>query len=173
MEYFNRLVDVAEHRYIGVPNVGTGTLSQQELAQIEDNLQADFYRQSQPIWGEEGVALWKQARAEIPPWTAVTSLNGQLGASQLSEEQGERLAQVVQAEPSNLTEGIVPGWDAAFWGTPQDIQDHLAKIEASNARILEQANSFLSPQQCSVLSQVLSNGINARLAYADALIQKQ
>jgi hypothetical protein len=69
--------------------------------------------------------------------------------------------------------GIVQGTDIAFWGTEADIQSHLADIEQSNRRILEQAGSFLSPQQAEVLSTVLSNGINARLSFSEAYIRRR
>jgi hypothetical protein len=153
-------------------SVTPGALSQAEIAQIKHNAIAELYRQLEPLLGESGVARLEAAQKELPAQTTLGLLNGQLGANQLSGEQSTRLVQVVKAEPFELTEGIIGVGDAAFFGTPQDIQDHLAKVEASNARILQQANSFLSPEQLAALRTVLSNGINSRTAYAAAYIQK-
>ncbi len=153
--------------------VPPGTRGQQELTQIEDDARADFYRHLQSLLGETSAGRIKDAFEEAPALFTIDLLNLQLGANQLTEEQAKRLVRVVKAEPFRLTEGVVPGWDTVFWGMPQDVQDHVAKIEQSNQRILQNANSFLNPEQLSALSAVLSNAVNARIAYAAAYIQKQ
>jgi RNA polymerase sigma factor (sigma-70 family) len=148
-----------------------GTVSQAQLDQVEEETVAEIGRQLQPLLGEQGVAQFKQIRAELPARFTVGLLDGQVGANGLSEEQSTRLQKIIQAEPLALTTGIL-GQDKAFWGTPQEIEEHLANVQASNARIVQQAGSFLSPEQVSALSTVLSNGVSARLAFAAAYIQK-
>lgn len=149
-----------------------GTLSQPELRQIEENLLNDLYQELLPVVGENGIVRIKTLHEELPAHTTVSLLNRQLGAEQLNDEQRVHLIQIVKAEPLDLTWGMVRS-DVAFWGKPEEIQEHLAKIEQSNQRILQKANSFLSPEQLSALGSVLSNAINARIAYAAAYIQKQ
>lgn len=150
-----------------------GTVSQAQLAQMENEIVAEAYRQMEPILGEEGVARLKAIREELPARTTLNLLNSQLlGDHPLSDPQSARLVEVVKAEPFNLTQGIIEGDDMAFWATPQDVEAHLANIEASNARVLQQASSFLSSEQLSALSTVLSNGINLRVVRAAAYLQK-
>ncbi len=149
-----------------------GILSQAELTQIEENLITDLYQQLLPVVGENGVARMKALHEELPAQTTVSLLNGQLGAELLSDEQSARLLQIVKAEPLGLTWGIARD-DVAFWGKPQDVQEHLARIEASNEHVLQQASSFLNPAQLSGLSMVLSNGINYRVVHAAAYIQRR
>ncbi len=149
-----------------------GILSQAELKQIEENLLTDLYQQLLPVVGENGIARMKALHDELPARTTVSLLNGQLGAELLSGEENARLLQIVKGEPLDLTWGIARD-DVAFWGKPQDIQEHLAKIEASNEHVLQQASSFLNPAQLAALSTVLSNGINYRVVRAAAYIQQR
>jgi hypothetical protein len=150
-----------------------GTLRQEELGRAEDRAMAEIYQQLQPVLGETGMVRFKAEREAWPAGYTVEMLCSQLGTNQLSEAQAKRLVEVVKAEPFQLTQGVIDGWDAAFWAPPQDIQNHVSRIEQSNERILQQANTFLSPEQVSVLTQVLSNGLNARLSFAAAYIQKR
>jgi hypothetical protein len=152
--------------------VPQGTLSPAEIAQAEAEHWTEFNAQLQPILGEKGCARFKQVWEEIPAHAAVDLLNGQLGASQLSGDQGDKLFQVIKAEPFELTRGIEGDRDPAFWASQEYIDDHLLKVAESNQRVLQQASSFLSPDQLAVLSTVLSNGISQRITQAAALIPK-
>ena len=150
-----------------------GSLSQAEIAQAGAERDTEWERQLQPILGEAGCFRLCEFEKELPVHAAIDLLNAQLGASQLSDEQNARLLQVLKAEPYDLIRNVTgESWDPAFW-RPQDYVDkHLQNIAESNQRILEQAGSFLTPEQSTVFSTVLSNGINARVAQAAAFIRK-
>jgi len=124
------------------------------------------------VLGESGVARFQEYSQEVPAHATVDLLNTQLGASKLSEEQSTRLFQLVKAEPFELTHGISGDMDKAFFGSQQDIDNHLAKVAESNQRVIQQAGSFLSADQVAALGTVLSNGINARITQGAALNQK-
>ena len=109
---------------------------------------------------------------ENPAHATVDLVNGQLGGNQLTDTQVNSLFQVVKAEPFELTRGISGDWDPAFWGPQESIDDHLLKIMDSNQHVMQQAGSFLTPDQLTELDTVLSNGISDRVAQAAAFIRK-
>jgi len=47
---------------------------------------------------------------------------------------------------------------AAFFGSPEEIDNYLAKVAASNQRVIQQASTFLTPEQLATFKTVLSNG---------------
>jgi RNA polymerase sigma factor (sigma-70 family) len=133
---------------------------------------ANLGNQLQALLGDAGMARFKEYSDEIPARTTVTLLNGQLGDSPLNDEQSTRLLQVVKAEPADLTMGITGAPDKAFLGSQADINNFLQRVAESNQRILQQAGSFLVPDQLTALDAVLAKAIEARKLQAAALIQK-
>jgi hypothetical protein len=122
--------------------------------------------------GDAGFARFKEYGAEIPARTTITQLNTQLGDTPLSEEQRARLLQTIKAEPYDLTQGITGAPDKAFLGSQTDIDNFLQQVAQSNQRIIQQAGSFLTPDQLAALNTLLANAINARKVQAAALIQR-
>ena len=126
----------------------------------------------QSLLGPAGYARYSEFNQEIPAQTTVTLLNTQLGDNPLSDDQGARLLQVVKAEPYTSTHGIAGELDMAFFGSQEDIDKHFQQVTESNQRILDQAASFLTPQQLTALATVQSNSINAQKTQGAALTQK-
>ncbi|MGA3143934.1 MAG: sigma-70 family RNA polymerase sigma factor [Verrucomicrobiota bacterium] len=124
------------------------------------------------LLGDQGMARFKEYSDEIPARTTVTLLNGQLGDNPLTPEQSAQLLQVVEAEPTDLTRGITGAPDKAFLGSQADIDNFLQQVAQSNQRILQQAGSFLTPDQLAALNAELTKAIEARKLQAAALIQK-
>jgi RNA polymerase sigma factor (sigma-70 family) len=149
-----------------------GTLSPTEIAQTRAEQKAELETQLQPLLGETGCARLMELLEEAPGHATVELLNGQLGVNQINDDQSTRLFQIVKAEPFDLTRGISGELDPAFWGSQDDIDNHLLQVAESNQRILQQAGSFLTPDQLAALNTVLTNGVNARITQAAALIQK-
>jgi hypothetical protein len=170
MEKMTEVMQKRMDRMYGLPQ---GSLSSPQLEQAAAERAAEWKEQLEPLLGESGYARLREFEGEIPVHAAIDLLDAQLGAGPLSDEQNARLFQVIKAEPYDLIRNITgESWDPAFWG-PQDYVDkHLQNIAESNQRMLEKAGSFLTPEQLTVFSTVLSNGVNARVAQAAAYIQK-
>jgi RNA polymerase sigma factor (sigma-70 family) len=124
------------------------------------------------LLGDSGWARFGEYSQEVPARTTVELLDGQLGASKLSEEQRARLFQIVKAEPFDLTHGISGDFDKAFFGSQEDVNGYLAKVAESNQRVLQQAGEFLNSNQMAALNAVLTNGITARVTQAAAFTPK-
>jgi RNA polymerase sigma factor (sigma-70 family) len=133
---------------------------------------ANLGSQLQALLGDAGMARFKEYSDEISARTTVTLLNGQLGDNPLSDEQSAQLLQVVKAEPTDLTMGITGAPDKAFLGSQSDINNFLQRVSESDQRILQQAGSFLSPDQLTALDALLAKAVEARKLQAAALIQK-
>ncbi|MDB6019306.1 MAG: polymerase, sigma-24 subunit, subfamily [Pedosphaera sp.] len=133
---------------------------------------ADLDDQVKSLLGEAGYQRYKTFSQEIPARSAVKLLNGQLGESGLSEDQNARLIQIVAAEPYTSTHGISGELDKAFFGSQEEIDNHLQQVVESNQRILGQAASLLNAQQLDALANVLSNSVSAQKLQGAALTQK-
>ncbi len=129
--------------------------------------------QLQALLGDTGYARFKEYGGEIPARTTVSLLNTQPGDTPLSAEQNAQLLQVIKAEPYNLTQDITGAPDPAFLGSQADIDAFLQQVTAGNQSILQQAGSFLTPDQLAALNTVLTQAIDARKLQAAALIQKR
>jgi hypothetical protein len=149
-----------------------GTMSPDEIGQLADGWVKDVAKQLEPLLGDKGAARFTQFYEEIPAHAAVELLKGRLGGDQLSEDQNNRLLQIVKAEPFDLTSGIAGIWEKDFWGSQAVIDNHLGQVETSNQHIVDQASSFLTPDQVDNLNAVLSNSVSARIAQAAAYIKK-
>ena len=159
-------------RLVARQQAGAGA-SPVQPAQTEAEQNAEFGRQLASVLGPNGIARFQEFSTEIPARTVLDQLNGQLGGSELSDEQTARLFQAVKAEPNELTKGITGEPDEAFFRSQADIDNLLRKVAESNQRVLQQAAQFLNPEQLAALNTVLSNGINARIAQGAAFTPKQ
>ena len=149
-----------------------GSLSSEEIARAGSERETEWQKQLLPLLGEKGCARFQEFQAELPPRAVISLLEGELGASQLNEDQKTKLFQVIKSEPFDLIRGAYGDWDPAFWGSQEYIDKHLSQVAESNQRILQQAGTFLKPDQLNVFSMVLSNGITERITLATALIRK-
>jgi len=128
--------------------------------------------QLQSLLGQAGYARYKEFSQEVPAQTTVKLLNNQLGDSPLTDDQSARLLQIVKAEPYTSTHGIAGELDTAFFGSPEDVDKHFQQVAESNQRILDQAASFLTPQQLTTLATLQSNSMTAQKLQGAALTQK-
>jgi hypothetical protein len=166
------IVEQAEKEMDKMYALPQGSLSAKEITQVTTDYWAGLNDALRPVWGDSGSARFKQFVEEIPAHATVDMLNGQLGANQLSGEQGDKLYQIVKKEPFEITRGFADLSDLAFWGSQEHIDEHLLQVAESNQHIVEQASSILAPEQLNVLSTVLSNGIDSRIKQAAARISK-
>jgi RNA polymerase sigma factor (sigma-70 family) len=127
--------------------------------------------QLQALLGDAGCARFKEFSDEMPARATLSLLNDQLGATPLSEEQSAGLLRIIKAEPADLTQGILGAPDKAFLGSQADIDDFLQRVAQSNRRIVQQAESFLAPNQLTALDGVLTKAIDARKLQGAAFFQ--
>jgi RNA polymerase sigma factor (sigma-70 family) len=128
--------------------------------------------QLQSLLGPAGYARYNDFTQEIPGRSTVTMLNNQLGNSPLTDDQSARLIDIVKAEPYTATHGINGELDAAFFGSQDDINKYLKQVTETNQRILDQAASFLTPQQLTALATLQSSSVTAQKLQGAALTQK-
>jgi RNA polymerase sigma factor (sigma-70 family) len=126
----------------------------------------------QELLGDAGVARYNEFNMEIPARTTIKLLDGRLADNQLTDDQTAQLIKVVTSEPFELTHGISGDWDAAYFGSQADFDAHIQKVQQSQQRILQQAGSFLNPNQLSALATIQTDSLNARKTQAAAFTQK-
>jgi hypothetical protein len=145
---------------------------QAEAAQAAATAYQEIVGQLRALLGDEGCARFKEYSDEIPARIVLSQLNGQLGDGSLSDDQNARLLRLVKAEPAEVTQGLTGAPDKAFLGSQADIDSFLQRVTQSNQHILEQAGSFLTPDQLAALDSILTKSIETRKLQAAALIQK-
>jgi hypothetical protein len=128
--------------------------------------------QLRALLGDAGCARFQEFSAEMPARATVNLLNGQLGATPLSDEQSKSLVQIIKAEPAELTQGMLGGPDKAFSGSQADIDNFLQQVAQSNQRILQHASGSLTPDQLAALDSVLTKAIDARRLQGAAFFPK-
>jgi RNA polymerase sigma factor (sigma-70 family) len=126
----------------------------------------------QELLGDAGVARYNEFNMEIPARTTIKLLDGRLADNQLSDDQTGQLIKVVMGEPFEFTHGISGDWDTAYFGSQADFDAHIQKVQESQQRILQQAGTFLNPNQLSALATIQSDSLNARKTQAAAFTQK-
>ncbi|HEV2393538.1 MAG TPA: sigma-70 family RNA polymerase sigma factor [Verrucomicrobiae bacterium] len=141
-------------------------------AAASDNSAQDTGNQLRALLGDAGCVRFQEFSQETPARATLTLLNNQLGESALSEEQRAKLIQVIKTEPMDLTRGMLGGPDKAFLRSQADIDTFLQQVTDSNQRILQQAGSFLKPNQLTALDDVLTKAIDARKLQGAAFFQK-
>ena len=149
-----------------------GNADPAKAAQDVAAAKADIENQMRALLGESGYAQFKEFTFEIPARATLDLLYGQLGDKQLTDDQTDRLFQVLKAEPYELTHGIEGDVNKAFFGSPSQVADYLLRLAESNQRVIQQASSFLTPEQLATLNAVLAKSVKARQAQAAALLPK-
>jgi RNA polymerase sigma factor (sigma-70 family) len=134
---------------------------------------ADAASQLQTLLGADGYAQYQQYNREYPAQTTLKLLNAQLGDTPLTSDQGASLFQSVMAEPFRLTHGITGDPDAAQFGSPEIVDGYFQQVADSQQRLLQQAASYLTPDQLAAYGTVLSNSLTAQKAKFSALIQSR
>ena len=164
-QFLNLLCDHAAKTLTQITSPGA---SDQSVADANAALGSQLYA----LLGDAGMARFREFSTEIPARTTLTLLNAQLGDTPLSADQNAQLLQLIKAEPADLTMGITGAPDKAFLGSQADINNFLQQVAQSNQRILQQAGSFLTPDQLAALNAVLAKAVEARQLQAAALIQR-
>jgi len=174
-EQTERFIDLFTKLWFDIymtPETLPGNSDPVKAAQTVAAAKADIENQMRALLGESGFEQFKEFTLEVPARATLDLLYGQLGDRQLTDDQTARLFQILKAEPYELTHGIEGDVNKAFFGPPNQVADYLQRLAESNQRVLQQAGSFLSPEQLATLETVLANGAKARQAQAAALLQK-
>jgi len=171
-EQIEKFAQLYANSGLGLNDISPASQGASDNAQALDAADTDVQNRLRALLGEAGYARFNEFTQEVPARTTVKLLNSQLGASQLTDEQGARLLQIVKSEPYDLTYGIEGDVNKVFYGSQDQIDNYLRLVAESNQRVVQQAGVFLTPDQLAALNVVLTNALKARTAQAEALIQK-
>jgi RNA polymerase sigma factor (sigma-70 family) len=147
--------------------------NQAGFEQARSGIKEDMEGQLKSLLGETGLARFKEFNDGIPGRATIELLNNELGGNSITDAQRTSLLQIIKAEPHDLTHGILGEVDKAFLGSQEDVAHYLQEVAESNQRILQQAGDILNSDQLAALNAVLTNGINTRKVYGEALGQKR
>jgi RNA polymerase sigma factor (sigma-70 family) len=143
-----------------------------DMRKAVEDAKGEMDNQLRLMLGEAGYNQYTAYRQQLPAQATVSALNAELGDKTLDAEQRARLLQIVNAEPYTATHGAFGELDVVFFGSRQEIEAYLAEVADSNQRILNQAASFLGPEQLATLAKVQSNSITAQRVQGNILAQK-
>lgn len=129
-------------------------------------------KELESMLGDAGYARYNEFNMEMPARATVKLLDNKLGDEHLTQDQTAQLIGVVMKEPFDLTHGISGDWDKAYFGSQEEFDQHVQQVQESNQRILQQAASFLNPNQLTALAQVQTDSLNVQKTQAAAFVQK-
>ena len=156
----------------GTDMASSGALGDPNQQGSVTNAFKDLTGEIKNLLGPDGYSRYEDYNKTIPGQALVKMLDQQLSDNSLTAEQTSQLIQVVKQQPFSSTHGIAGDFDPAFSGSQETIDAHVQQIMDSNQGILDQAASFLSSNQLSTLSLVLSNSLDAQKVQAAAFAQK-
>jgi RNA polymerase sigma factor (sigma-70 family) len=129
-------------------DIDTAAVQQGQLA---DKNELDGQLQS--LLGTDGFAQYEQFSEEVPARVMLSLLKNEMGDNPLTEDQSAKLLDLMKAGPK--TDGIKD------INLSQDALEQFIQRESNdNQRVLQQAASFLSPEQIAALGTFQTNMIN-------------
>jgi RNA polymerase sigma factor (sigma-70 family) len=157
---------------LAVLSTPAGSPEQAEAKKAASLADQQWNSQLKALLGEAGFKRFKEFDKELPARATLGLLKNQLGEHQLNEQQKVLLLDVIKAEPQELTQGLIGAPDEAFFKGPAETERFLQQVAESNQRVLQQAGTFLEPDQWIALNTVLTNSVEARKVQSAAFAPK-
>jgi RNA polymerase sigma factor (sigma-70 family) len=119
--------------------------------------------QVQALLGDNAFAQFKDYRESLVDRMQLDQMTSDFSASPLSGDQYQKLLQTMRAERENAAP--VPGQPAAQSDMAANMNTVVDRQQQINDRVLQQAESFLSPQQLQTLAASQSNFLRLEKSY--------
>ncbi|HEX4265237.1 MAG TPA: sigma-70 family RNA polymerase sigma factor [Verrucomicrobiae bacterium] len=150
-----------------VAAVAEGRMTAEAAAQSEAQSGRDGTNQIQLLLGEAGLAKFEECQQTFPARALVQQFDKQLGVFPLNAFQQSALSQLILAEPLNLTSGLTGDLTVRSLVFPEELSQQFNQEADMNARLLQEAGAFLTPEQ--VESLKLMQTVNLSLQKRNAL----
>jgi hypothetical protein len=155
-----------------VAAVAEGKMAAEAAAQSEVDAGRDSTNQVQLLLGERGLAKFEECQQTFPARALVQQFDKQLGAFPLNAIQRSALSQVILAEPLEVTSGLAGDLTVRSLVFPEELSQRFDQEADVNARILQEAGAFLTPEQVESLKLMQVSNLSAQKRNALRMLHK-
>jgi RNA polymerase sigma factor (sigma-70 family) len=155
-----------------VAAVAEGRMTAEAAAQSEADTERDTTNQVQSLLGETGLAKFEECQQTFPARALVQQFDKQLGAFPLNAYQRSALSQLILAEPLDVTSGLAGDLTVRSLVFPEELNQRLDQQADVNARILQEASAFLTPEQVESLKLMQTANLSAQKRNAIRMLRK-
>jgi hypothetical protein len=127
-------------------------ISPEAAVQAGEQAEQEALNQVRELLGDESMASFAQCNSNFPARSLSAQFDRQLGFFALSDDQRQRLRQVLDAEPNDAMAGLAGDLTVRQLVLPEEMDQRLERQKQVNHDILQQASQFLSPEQVEALS---------------------
>jgi hypothetical protein len=141
-------------------------------AQSEAEVERDSTNQIQLLLGEAGFAKFEECQQTFPARALVQQFDKQLGVFPINATQRSALSQLIQAEPLDVTSGLTGDLTVRSLVFPEELSQQFNKEADVNARLLQEAGAFLTPDQVESLKLMQTANLSAQKRNALRMLRK-
>jgi hypothetical protein len=149
-----------------------GRITADAAAQWEVDTEHDSTNQFRVLLGETGFAKYEECEQTFPARTLVKQFDKQLGAFPLNALQRSALSQAILAEPLDVTSGLAGDLTVRSLVFPEELNQRFEQEVDVNAKILQEASAFLTPEQVESLKLMQTFNLSAQKRNALRMLRK-
>jgi len=155
-----------------VSAVAEGRMTADAAAQSEAEAGRDGTNQIQSLLGEAGLAKFEECEQTYPARALVQQFDKQLGIFPLNAMQLSALSQLIQAEPLAVTSGLAGDLTVRSLVFPDELSQQFSQEADVNAKLLQGASAFLTPDQAESLKVMQTANLTAQKRNALRMLRK-
>jgi RNA polymerase sigma factor (sigma-70 family) len=155
-----------------VAAVAEGKITADAAAQGEAEAGRDGTNQFQLLLGEAGFAKYVECEQTYPARALVQQFNKQLGAFPLDAMQRSALYQLILAQPLDVTSGLAGDLTVRALVFPEELSQQFSQEADANAKLLQEAGAFLTPEQVESLKLMQTANLSAQKRNALRMLRK-
>lgn len=155
-----------------VAAVADGRMTADAAAQSEAATERDSKNQIQLLLGEAGLAKFEECQQTFPARALVRQFDKQLGAFPLNPIQRSALSQLILAEPLDVTSGLAGDLTVRSLVFPGELSQQFNQEADLNAKLLQAAGAFLTPEQVESLKLMQTANLSAQKRNALQMLRR-
>ena len=155
-----------------VAAVAEGRMTANAAVQAEAEAGRDGTNQIQLLLGETGLAKFVECEQTFPARALVQQFDKQLGVFPLNAFQQSALSQLILAEPLDVTSGLAGDLTVRSLVFPEELSQQFNQEADLNARLLQEAGAFLTPEQVDSLKLMQTANLSAQKRNALRMLRK-
>lgn len=130
-----------------------GDLDPTTAKQTQTDAKTELTGQLQSLLGADGYTQYEQFSQDLPAQTALKMVKGQMTDNPLNDDQSARLLELLKGGPKAADVD-------QFSGTTAPLEQYIQQVGDYNQQVLQQAATFLTPEQTAALGAYQTNMMN-------------
>jgi len=149
-----------------------GTITAEAAAQTEAVTELNSTNQIREVLGETNMPKFDACIESYPARRLVQQFDQQLGFFKINADQRERLSQLIDTEPYDISSAQAGDLTIRALVYPEELQQRFAQQVESNQQILQGAAEFLAPDQIEALRLMQASNLSMQKRDVLRLLRK-